>query len=315
MRCPLLRDEKVRSCRAAPFRKSLARSASGGEEGRCSTPAHAFCPVAPRGRESRSGPCCPFLEETFVQFCAAAPVPTYVPWSSSPEARCGHDGHRFCESFRAAAGDAGRGPAHPSTGAAATVADVEGVPAPGWLYYAENHAWLDPGDDDLWHLGLDAFLARVVGSVERLAFLAVRAPARPAVVLTVRGVDLTLVFPRGQGIVAANTRLRSRLDRLTADPYGLGWLFTVRAPATPSFAGLRRGAAAREWMANEVRRLEGLVHACLASRGDRLAADGGRLVPDLLARLEREEALRLLADLFPLPDAAPDRPSAGSRIA
>ena len=42
---------------------------------------------------------------------------------------------------------------------------------PGWLFYSPSHLWLDVGDDGLCHLGIDAFLARVVGSVERLVFL------------------------------------------------------------------------------------------------------------------------------------------------
>lgn len=304
MRCPFLRDEQVKSCLAAPFRKSLPRSAARGDAERCSTPDHASCPVAPPSREAHPSPArCPFLHEALVQYCSASPLVAYVPWTSAPDARCAHDGHRFCEPFRSAAGDAARGPAHPPADpAAALVDEVEGVAIPAWLLYAENHTWLDPGDDGLWHLGIDAFLAQVMGAVDRLAFLAVRGPAQPAVVITARGVDLTLVFPHGRAIVAANTRLRSHLDRLTADPYGLGWLFEVRAPAAPSFAGLRRGAAAREWMAAEVRRLDTLVHDhLLPTRGERTAADEGRFAPGFLAHLEREEGLRILAELFPLP--------------
>jgi glycine cleavage system H lipoate-binding protein len=305
MRCPFLRDEQVKTCEAAPFRKSLARATARGEGERCTSPDHASCPVAPRSHEAHpSASHCPFLRETLVQFCAATPLPTYVPWSSDPASRCAHDGHRFCELLRAAAGEAALSPALALAGGGdARVDVVEGVPVPGWLIYAENHTWLDPGDDGLWHLGVDAFLAQVVGRVERLAFLAVKGPARPAVVLTVHGVDLTLTFPRGEAIVAANTRLRSSLQHLTADPFGLGWLFAVRAPVTPSFAGLRRGAVAREWMSGEVRRLSEAVHARLGAPGaGRVAADGGRFAPDLLAHLEREEALRLLADFFPILD-------------
>ena len=131
---------------------------------------------------------------------------------------------------------------------------------------------------------------------------------RPAVVLTVRGVDLTLVFPEPLTIVSANTRLRASLERLGADPYGLGWLFEVRGPGEERpvrRAGdrLSSGAAAREWMAGEVRRVSELVHARYVSRrGERLAADGGRFSADLLSQLDREEILRLFADLFPIPD-------------
>jgi glycine cleavage system H lipoate-binding protein len=315
MRCPFLRDEQVKSCQAAPFRKTLARSAAHGEAERCSSPDHASCPVARHSHEAHPSPSrCPFLQETLVQFCAATPLPAYVPWSSSPEVRCTHDGHRFCELFLAAAGSAARGPAQPPADPLeARVEVVAGVPMPGWLFYAENHTWLDPGDDGLWHLGVDAFLAQVMGVVERLAFLTVKGTVRPAVVLTVRGVDLTLVFPCTAPLVAANTRLRSSLDRLTADPYGRGWLFEVRSPAQgrgtkgappahPPGPGLRSGAPARDWMAAEVQRVTDIVHArFVAARGER-AADGGRFAPDMLQYLEREEILRLFADLFPIPD-------------
>jgi glycine cleavage system H lipoate-binding protein len=313
VRCPFLREEQVKSCQAAPFRKSLARSAATGQGERCTSADHASCPVAPRAREAHPDASrCPFLRESLVQFCAASPRPTYVPWSESPDLRCAHDGHRFCELFLAAAGAAARGPAlpcpdHPEESETAV---VDGVPVPGWLAFSDNHLWLDEGDDGLCHVGVDAFLARMVGSVERLTFLTVRGEVRPAVVLTVRGVDLTLVFPRALPLVAANTRLRSSLDRLTGDPYGLGWLFTARwnegrraRPEPPLDAGLRRGRAAREWMRSEVHRLNAVVHDRLIPRslGMALPADGGDVAPGFLRHLDHEDVLRLFAAFFPLP--------------
>lgn len=307
MRCPFLREEQVRSCQAAPFRKSVTRSAARVDMERCSSPEHAGCTVARQSLEAHPSPSrCPFLQESLVQFCAATPLPTYVPWSSSPELRCGHGGHRYCELFEAASGATAAASAPPGA-ADAAVHDVEGVPMPGWLLYAPNHLWLDPGDDGVCHVGIDAFVARLVGAFEQLAFLTLKGSQRPAVVLTVRGVDLTLVFPEALAIVGANTRLRSSLDRLAADPYGLGWLFEARRPAEQRPARrsgdpLRSGPAARRWMAGELRRVTELVHAGLSRRPERLAADGGRFSADLLAHLDREEILRLFAELFPIPD-------------
>jgi glycine cleavage system H lipoate-binding protein len=311
MRCPFLREEQVKSCRAAPYRKPLARSALKGADERCTSPEHVRCPMARQSREAHPAPSrCPFLQESLVQFCAAAPVPTYVPWSESPDVRCCHDGHRFCDLYLGMAGPGGRGPAVARDDSSDTgIVDVEGVPMPGWLLYAPNHLWVDFGDDGFVHMGVDAFLTRLVGAVERLAFLTLKGSARPMVVLTVQGVDLTLAFGRPLPIVAANTHLRSHLDRLVQDPYGLGWLFEARvaeprpaAEASDSLvSGLYRGAAARAWMSGEVRRLTELVHDRLAPRTSlgTLLADGGAPEPGLVGHLDREDVLRLFADLFP----------------
>jgi glycine cleavage system H lipoate-binding protein len=302
VRCPFLREEQVKSCQVAPFRKSLARSSANGEGERCTSADHRSCPALRESHEAHPDAArCPFLQESLVQFCAASPRPTYVPWSESPDLRCAHDGHRFCALFLAAAGASARGPALPTADPDESgTAVVDGVPMPGWLYYADNHTWLDVGDDGLCHLGVDAFLARLVSKVERLTFLTVKGDVRPAVVLTVGGVDLTLVFPQRLPLVAANTRLRSGLDPLVADPYGLGWLFTARWDGGH---GGRHGRVAREWMASEVSRLSTVVHEHLLHprAGEALPADGGRPAPGFLRYLEREDVLRLFAAFFPLP--------------
>jgi glycine cleavage system H lipoate-binding protein len=312
MRCPFLREEQVKSCRAAPFRMSLARSITRVADERCTSPDHAGCPTLADSREAHPSPGrCPFLQESLVQFCAASPVTTYVPWSSSPELRCGGDGHRYCELFLASAGPRGRGPAGtPTVAEEAETANVDGVSVPGWLFYAPNHMWLDIGDEGMCHVGIDDFLVQVVGGVERLAFLAVKGVCRPAVVLTAHGVDVTLVFAHPLRLVAANTRLRADPSRLTSDPYGAGWLFEGRCPerrrggrevSVLPEPGLRQGAAARDWMADEVHRVTRFAHERLLSGREPLPADGGRFADDLLDHLEKEEALRLLAELFPLP--------------
>ena len=303
MRCPFLREEQVKSCQVAPFRKSLARSSATGAGELCTSADHRSCPALRESHEAHPDASrCPFLRESLVQFCAASPRPTYVPWSESPDLRCAHDGHRFCDLFLRAAGASARGPALPTADPDESgTAVVDGVPVPGWLWYTDNHLWLDVGDDGLCHVGVDAFLARLVGEVERLTFLTVKGDVRPAVVLTVGGVDLTLVFAQPLPLVCANTRLRSGLAPLVADPYGLGWLFTARWDGERG--GLRHGRAAREWMASEVSRLSGVVHEHLLHprAGEALPADGGRPAPGFLRHLEREDVLRLFAAFFPLP--------------
>ncbi len=309
MRCPFLREEQVESCQSAPFRKQIARSALRETTERCTTAAYSTCPNLRESHTTHPNPGrCPFLRQSLVQYCAATSVRAYVPWSDSPDLACGHDGHRFCDVFLGTVGPHGRRAARPlaDPGDNGTF-DVAGLAMPGWLLYSASHLWLDQGDDGLLHVGLDAFAARWLSPVDRLTFLTTKGTARPAVALTVKGVDLTLCFTRRLRIVGANTRLRFNLEPLLADPYGRGWLFRARCPSGVSFdtdgADLLRGSAAREWMAGEVRRGAELVHELAHAGGDgaRLMADGGSPAPNLLEHLEREEILRLGAALFPLP--------------
>jgi glycine cleavage system H lipoate-binding protein len=311
MRCPFLREEQVKSCQAAPFRKALARSVAHAELERCSSAAYVSCAMLRQSHEEQPNPTrCPFLSESLSQFCAATTRPAYVPWSESPELRCAHDGHRFCETFLSVAGAGShRLGGSPADAGESSVETVAGVPVPSWLYFSESHFWLDVGEDDVCHVGLDALIAQLLGEVERLVFVVVKGSARPSVVVTVRGVELTLTFPQPLLLVGANTRLRSSLAKLSADPYGRGWLFEARlpssarcspAPLEAATEGLRRGPQARDWMAAEVRRVSERVHATLAAPdGPRLVADGGRFATNLLEGRDTEQAWRLLVALFP----------------
>ena len=173
---------------------------------------------------------------------------------------------------------------------------------PGWLCYADNHLWLDTGDDGLCHLGVDAFLARLVGEVERLTFLTVKGDVRPAVVLTVGGVDLTLVFPQHLPLVAANTRLRSGLDRLVGDPYGLGWLFTARSRRSSARACATGRLPAAGWPPRSPACRRRSTSTCCARGPERLCPPtAGSPAPGFLRHLEHEDVLRLFAAFFPLP--------------
>jgi glycine cleavage system H lipoate-binding protein len=308
MRCPFLREEQVKSCQSSPFRKLIARSASSDQSERCTSPDHVRCPALQPSHEAHPDPSrCPFLRESLVQFCAASPAPSYVPWNDSPELRCGHDGHRFCDLFLAMSGPKGRRPAGiaAAIGKAETIV-VEGIAMPSWLYYSPNHMWLDLGDDDIVHIGIDDFAARLLGAVDRLVFLPQKSSHYPTVVLTVRDADLTLVFSRALPLVNANTRLRFNPEAITADPYGKGWLFEARLPHGAAqklqTQDLYFGDAARVWMRGETRRAAEAVHeSILSQRGAALVADGGDIAADLLKHLERDEIVQLFAALFPLP--------------
>ena len=222
MNCPFLRDAHVRSCAAAPVRKLLMQTAPAAEE-RCSTPEYVRCPVyrdhlaaSPVGNAEQ----CPFLHESGVQYCAAAALPVFVPSSETTVTACGAASFRYCDVYLQRAHQV-------STGGPA----VDGIPFPDHLRYTPNHMWIDLGEDGSWRIGVDGLFAHAIGSVDAVAYLT-RPPGRtrPSAVISTRGADLHLTFPRVVPLAACNHHLHAYSDRIVSAPYGAGWLFGGNVP-------------------------------------------------------------------------------------
>ncbi|HLY16350.1 MAG TPA: hypothetical protein VKR61_03965 [Bryobacteraceae bacterium] len=257
----------------------------------CSSPRYGECAIYQRDAEDSQKRQCPYLHESLAQSCRASAVSRLIPYHEPLLSRCGTDSYRYCDVYLGAANP----PAEPATGL------VGGIRVPLWLQYSANHMWLDAAKGGSYHLGLDAFLARVFGAVESITFLAQTSVHRPSAVLTVRGVDLELVFPNPILLTASNLYLRAKPAKLTADPYGMGWLFQgAQLPGQPSVtAGLVCGDAILPWMEREIDRMSAFLADCRFSRhAARAMNDGGVFSPDLLQQLTREETLRLFHEFF-----------------
>jgi glycine cleavage system H protein len=198
-----------------------------------------------------------------MQYCAAAPVAKMVPYSESLLSRCGNDGFRYCELYLSMA--------HPG----AKAGDVDGIAMPDWLRYSANHMWLDLTEDGTCHAGIDAFLSRALGKVDRIAYVWLNGQHRPAAVLTAGGADYEVIFPNSLVITKCNLYLRADPARLTAEPYGAGWLFEG-TPQDDTTRDLLQGEGARRWMESEQRRINEFLQA-----GSCTAADGGTFAAGL----------------------------------
>ena len=315
MRCPFLREAQVKFCRASAYRKMITRGP--GQQGaeRCSSAEYVHCPAAKQHHEETpSTNHCPFLQESLVQYCAASPVTRYIPYSESSISPCGTSSHTYCELYLAIEQPAGslsdEGPATDTPADAERLNEqpVDGMKVPGRLSYTSNHLWLDVSADAVFHIGIDAFAARAIGSADRLSFVTQKGIHYPTAVLTVRGVDLQLVFPRQLQVTRTNAYLRTNPAKIFSHPYSLGWLFegtvdpgseTDRAvpPAVDSVSG----ASAREWMRSECRRMNALSHE-FSARPDRSGhvsmADGGTFAGGLMQELSRDEILHVFNEFF-----------------
>jgi glycine cleavage system H lipoate-binding protein len=282
MNCPFLRETGVKFCHAAPVRKLIPLAQAGRAEEKCSSGAYRDCPVYRASAEAGKGASCPHLAESLMQYCGAAPVSRFVPYSESVLSRCGNGGFWYCELYLAMA--------HPDLDEEM----VEGTPMPSWLRYSANHMWLDVGDDGQCHAGIDAFLSRALGPVQRVSYVWTTGEHRPSAIVTAGGLDLEIVFPNPLRIGGCNLYLRANPGRLASDPYTAGWLFegTVLAGTTD---GLREGTPARTWMEREHQRMNQFLQEEAASGAP---ADGGTFAPGIIGRLTREQAAALFHEFF-----------------
>jgi len=264
----------------------------------CSGPSYSDCPVVKNAQPSRTIPACddsssgcPWLRNSLVQYCSAAAWRKFIPASEPALLKCGRASFRYCDLYRS------------TVSLDSSIPDFEEAETahpPVDLDYTPNHMWLDRTVRGQWQIGIDDFLTRVVGSVEQLTFLTVNGLCQPELVLTVRGVDLHLAFPNRILIKAANLYLRAEPSRLTADPYGAGWLFEGtpeeseehRTPLVP-------GTEAASWMRNEYERLNDYLKKYGAARAfGEDSADTGFRRTALLDGLSRDQIISLFSEFF-----------------
>ncbi len=286
MTCPFLREAQVKYCRTAAVRKLIPLAQAGRTEEKCSSGEYRTCKVfqaQPLEESADQGPC-PFLRESLMQYCAAAPVAKLVPYSESLLSRCGNDGFRYCELYLSMAQ-----PGVPSE-------EVEGLAMPERLRYTANHMWLDMGEDGMCHVGIDAFLSRVLGPVDRLTFVQLQGRIRPAAVLTVNGVDLEVMFPNAILLTGCNLYLRANPARIASEPYTTGWLFEGK-PLPQTTESLMEGPAARHWMEQEQRRMNEFLQQEQAARSGTMA-DGGLFTAGLAHHLDGDRLRVLFHEFF-----------------
>lgn len=329
MRCPFLREAQVKFCCASEFKKLIARGQSkmpnAGDDlsaERCSSPAYVDCPSAKqRCEDLPSQDHCPFLQESLCQYCSAASVVKYVPYSDPSLTRCGTSSHRYCELLMTMQNpklltphDVVAPEVDSSEDDASGYWMVDGIQTVGWLFYSRNHMWADIDEDGTCHVGIDAFLSRVLGKVDKLTFATTGSEHNPAFSVTVNGVDLQMIFPNRMVVSSINAHLRADPNRVVSDPYTLGWLFEGksisnneastkggRVDNAPMKRGLIHGNSAKSWMQEETRRLTEFVQERSVekhAKGQRLMADGGLFTDNILDCLSREEILLLYNEFF-----------------
>jgi len=304
MRCGFLKEIEVRFCELAPFRKWIQRVPLPTDQELCSGDEWGRCPlVADRLEKREELATCPFLRQRTMLFCSADPAPRFIPYSDALVSRCRCDAHLYCDAYLSVARPHGSPRVKRET-------NGDAPEAPPHLLYAPNHMWLDARPDGTSIVGLDAFLARVLGHVDSVTFMTTRGVRRPAVDVTTRGVDMQIVFPNVMELLEVNLAVREDPERIVADPYESGWLFSGRSvfdsgegSTNGTADGLRGGPAADAWMREEWDHAIEFFHEWLGSQrasAGSVQCDGGAPVGALAAHLDRTALLRLFNTFFSL---------------
>ena len=100
MRCPYLKDSRVKFCRVSAFRKMIADAPGQADREKCSSEDYAACELARQhGMPATMESSCPFLQESQAQYCSAASVTRFIPYSANRASRCGSESHQSCEMY------------------------------------------------------------------------------------------------------------------------------------------------------------------------------------------------------------------------
>ena len=299
MRCPFLREAQVKYCRASVYKKMIVRLSEQTENERCSSRTYVDGPAAKQYQEERPAvDHCPFLQESLVQYCNASAVTKYIPYSESLNSPCGLDSHKYCELFLSLAQ-----PTEASSDAPVQNEMLDDLRIPAHLRYTPNHLWIESGADGTCHIGVDAFMAKVLGSAEHLTFVTTKGYHRPTVSFTVHGTEMQFVFPVPMTITRANTYLRTHPEKVFADPYTVGWLFEGNEDTAMSarFDGFITGDAVRPWMEKEMQRMATFAHHLTelpGVDGTVMMTDGGQFRTGIVRHLAKAAALALYNDFF-----------------
>ena len=273
MACPFLKEGRAQYCHSGPSSKLILNGPGASGAGRCASPEYYHCALV-KSEELRRDRC-PQLEEVHVQYCGAASTTKLIPFSESQLSNCSTGGYRYCDSYL-------------------SLARPHGVLAPpAGLLYSSNHFWLAAEESGLCHVGIDSFLADVVGSIDGVTFVTTHGTQQPVVAFTVHGVEWPMTFPNPVLIQKVNSYLRSDPKRVVADPYGSGWLFAGWEVPGRTRSGLITGLHAAAWLAEEQERLAREIHGTAAQ-----GCDGGRPVRGVSQFLSREQLICLFQHFF-----------------
>ncbi len=155
-------------------------------------------------------------------------------------------------------------------------------------HYHQGHAWAAPAEQNSLRVGVDDFVQKLIGKVDKI-----RLPEKGAVLrqgeagfsFEVDGRTIPVLAPVDGEVTRINTELLKDTEKMQQDPYGSGWLFEVRPKDLKrNLSQLFTGNLAKAWLQQQVDRISQLMTARMGV----VLQDGGAIAPGFARELEPE---------------------------
>jgi glycine cleavage system H protein len=164
--------------------------------------------------------------------------------------------------------------------------------------FHKGHGWAQTGQSGLVTVGLSDFAAKMVGPSMAVSLPQPGAQLRQgdrAWQFSSEGRSVDMLSPVDGTVVDVNPEIARRPEALHEDPYGTGWLFTVKPNRLrANLTSLLSGRVAREWMEQVSENLRLRLAPGLGA----LAQDGGSPVAGMARSIDPEHWDQLARTFF-----------------
>ena len=170
-------------------------------------------------------------------------------------------------------------------------ADPYPVRVPDGIFFSPSHTWLSLYPSGKLRLGIDDFIARLVGTPEIILLKNAGdrvAKGDPIILLKERDHLLTIRSPLAGEILEANLELPKNPSYLRERLFGDGWGYTIMPAAIGELKQMMIGDESRTWIREEFRRLRNFF-ATLSTNGAIQPAflqDGGMPAAGVLGTMD-----------------------------
>lgn len=166
-----------------------------------------------------------------------------------------------------------------------SVQQIKGFDVPDNYYFHNGHAWARIESGGNIRIGLDDFALKVLGKADAFELpLMGKELDQGKAGWGLKRDDHTadVLSPVDGVIMEVNYKVGQNPDTANRDPFGDGWLFTVRNPNLKStLENLMIDAQSFDWLNSEITQLENMIEEVAGP----MATDGGFIQPDVFANV------------------------------